>query len=85
MQCNEIFSLACEYRTTGCYSSVISAFHDYVNVNLVLQHQKTYVNDIFNNRLPQLRYMFVWNVKSVFNYIKTKWENNEDFSRKYLM
>ena len=83
MQCNKIFSLACGYRTIGCYSSVISAFHDYVNVNLVRQHQKACVNDIFNNRLSQLRYMFAWNVKSVFNYIKP--ENNEDFSRKYLM
>ena len=85
MQRNKIFSFACEYRTIGCYSSVISAFNDYVNVNLALQHQKTYANDIFDNRLPQLRYMFVWNVKSVFNYIKPKWENNEDFSRKYLI
>ena len=82
MQCNKIFNLACEYRTIGCYSSVISVFHDYKDVNLVLQHQKPCVNDISNNRLSQLRYMFVWNVKSVFNYIKPKWQNNEDFSGK---
>ena len=28
--------------------------------------------------------MFVWSVKSVINYIKTKWKNNENLSEKYL-
>ena len=28
--------------------------------------------------------MFVWNVESVINYIKTKWKNNENLSEKYL-
>ena len=39
---------------------------------------------IFSNSLAQPRYMFVWSVESVINYIKTKWKNNENLSGKYL-
>ena len=38
------------------------------------------VKGIFNNRPHQPRYMFVWSVESVINYIKTKGKNNENKS-----
>ena len=42
------------------------------------------VKGIFNNRPHQPKYMFVWSVESVINYIKTKGKNNENKSGKYL-
>ena len=42
------------------------------------------VKGIFNNRPHQPKYMFVWSVESVINYIKTKGKNSENKSGKYL-
>ena len=81
-----LFEKDYEYRTIGCHRSAMSAFHDYVDGKPVGQHPDVcaLVSEIFNNRLPQPRYMFVWSVQSVINYINTKWKNNENLSGKYL-
>ena len=69
-----LFEKGYEYRTIGCHRSAISAFQDFVNGKSVDQHPEvcSLVNEIFNNRPPLPRCMFVWSVESVINYIKTK-------------
>ena len=81
-----LFEKGYEYRTIGCHKSAISAFHDYVDGKPFGQHPEVcvLVSGIFNNRPPQPKYMFVWSVESVINYIKTNWKNNENLSGKYL-
>ena len=78
-----LFEKDYEYRTIRCHRSAISAFHDWKPVG---QHPEicAVVSGIFNNRPPQPRYMFVWSVESVINFIKNKWKNNENLSEKYL-
>ena len=81
-----LFEKGFEYRATVCHRSAISAFHEYVDGKSVGQHPDVcaLVSGIFNNRPPQPRYVFVWSVESVINYVKTKWKNNENLSEKYL-
>ena len=81
-----LFEKGYEYRTIGCHRSAIAVFHDCVDGKPVPQYQEVcaLVSGIFNNRPPQPRYVFVWSVESVINYIKTKWKNNENLSEKYL-
>ena len=69
-----LFEKGCQYRTIGCDRSAISAFHDFVGGKPVGQHPEIcfLASRIFNNRSPQPRYIFVWSVKSVIKYIKTK-------------
>ena len=69
-----LFEKGYEYRTIGCHRSAISVFHDYVDGKPFDQHPEVCapVNEISNSRLSQPRYMFVWSVESVINYIKTK-------------
>ena len=87
-----LFQNIYEYRTLECHRPAISAFHDYADGKPVGQHPEVcaLVSGIFNSRQPQPRYMFVWSVvinyiKSVINYTKTKWNNNENLSGKYLI
>ena len=82
-----LFEKSYEYRTIGCHRSPISAFHDYVAGKPIDQHPEVcvLVSGIFNNRPPQRRYMFVWSLKSVINYIKTKSKNNENLSGTFLI
>ena len=63
-----LFEKGYKYRTIGYYKSAISAC--------------ALVSGIFNKRPPQPKYMFVWSVELVINYIKTKWKNNESLSVK---
>ena len=81
-----LFEKGYEYRTIGCHKSAISAFHDFVDGKPVGQHPEVsaLVSGIFNNRPLQPRYVFVWSVESVINYIKTTWKSNENLSGKYL-
>ena len=81
-----LFEKRYEYRTIRCHKSANSAFHEYVDGKPVGQNPEVcaVVSGIFNKRPPQFRYIFVCNVESVMNYIKTKWKNNENLSEKYL-
>ena len=42
------------------------------------------VGVVFNSSPPQPRYLFIWNVKTVIDFIKSEWGNNEDLSDKCL-
>ena len=82
-----LFEKGYENRTIGCHRSAIFAFHNQVDGKPVGQHPKVYAlfsGGIFNNKPSKPRYMFVWSVESVINYIKTKWKKNENLSEKYL-
>ena len=81
-----LFGKGYECKTIGYHRSAISTFHDYVDGKPLGQHPEVcaLVSGIFNNRSPQPRYMFVWSVESVMNYIKTKCKKNEILSEKYL-
>ena len=39
---------------------------------------------VFNSRLQQPRYCFIWNVQSMIDFIKSEWGQNEDLLDKYL-
>ena len=63
-----------------------SAFRNYLERKPVgqLPEFRILVSRILINRTTQPRYMFVWSVKLVVNYMKTKWENYENLSGKCL-
>ena len=42
------------------------------------------MSGIFNGRPPKPGYLFVWNVETVVQFIKSKWRNSEELSEKNL-
>ena len=50
-----LFDAGLDYRTTGCHSSAISAYHEYNDEKPVGQHPKVCVllKGVFNKRRPQ--------------------------------
>ena len=67
-----LFEKGYKYRAIWCYRSEISAFHDCVDRKPV-GHQAevcALFSEIFNDRLFQPRYIFVWSVEPVINTLK---------------
>lgn len=64
-----------EYCIIGVHRSALSAYHTYVDDKPVGQHPLvcSLISEIFNLLPPQPKYMFVWDVQVVLNYIKSKW------------
>ena len=40
---------------------------------------------IFNSRLPQPKYCFLWSIQTVVDFIRKKWERNQELSDKFLI
>ena len=74
------------YLTINSHRSAISAYHSYVDGKPVGQHPRVcaLLTGVFNQRPPQLRYTFVWDVKIVFVYLKTNVSVNSKLSDKDL-
>ena len=61
------------YRTIGLHRSAISTYHVHVNDKPIGQHPLvcSLFSGIFNSRPPQPKYLFVWDVQEVLNFIKS--------------
>ena len=80
-----LFNLGYEYRTIGCHRSTISAYHEYVDNKPVRQHSHVcaLLKGVFNERPPQPRYVFIWDIQTVLDFVECKWSGC-DLSDKVL-
>ena len=74
------------YKTIGLHRSVISAYHVYDDDKPIGQHPLVcpLLSGIFNSHPPQLKYLFVWDVQEVLNFIKSTWGEAERLGEKEL-
>ena len=74
------------YKTTGLHGSAISAYHVHVDDKPIGQHPLvcSLLSVIINSRPPQPKYLFVWNVLEVLNFIKSTWVETDRFGEKKL-
>ena len=81
-----LFEKGLQHRTINSHRSAISAYHNYVDGKPVGQHPRVcaLLTGVFNQRPPQLRYTFVWDVKIAFVYLKTNVSVNSKLSDKDL-
>ena len=81
-----LFDAGLEYRTIGCHRSATSAYHEYIDGKLFGQHPKVcaLLKGVYNKRSPQPRYVFIWDVQIVINYIKSEWRYSEGPSDRLL-
>ena len=68
-----------EYNTIAGYRSAISVYHDTIEGFVVGQHPRVsaLLSGIFNNRPPQPKYNFIWDVKKVLDFLVTLKSDNE--------
>ena len=61
------------YRTIGLHRLAISVYHVHVDDKPIGQHPLVccLLSGIFNSRSPQPKYLFVWDVQEVLNFIKS--------------
>ena len=73
-----LFEKGLQYRTINSHRSAISAYHDHVDGKPVGKHLRVspLLTGVFNQRPPQPRYTFVWDVEIVFVYLKTNMSDN---------
>ena len=71
-----------EWRTMNNYRSAISAYHIAVEGKPVGQHPLicALLLGIFIAKPPQPRYVFIWDVEVVLNYVKNNWSDNNSLS-----
>ena len=81
-----LFNYGNEYKTINLNRSAISAFHDYIDGLPVEKHSRicSLVSGVFNLRPPKQRYMFVWDIKQVLDFLKEEFEGNDQLSDKEL-
>ena len=81
-----LFNSGFAYRTINNYRSAISAYHEYIDGKPIGKHPKvcTLVAGVFNQRPPQPRYCFIWDVEIVLKYVKTSLGKTEELSDKFL-
>ena len=74
-----LFNYGNKYRTINLHRSAISAFHEYIDGLPVEKHPQIcpLVSGVFNLRPPKPRYMFVWDVKQVLDFLKEKFGDND--------
>ena len=74
------------YRTIGLHRSAISAYHVHVDDKPIGQHPLvcSLLSGIFNSRPPQPKYLFVWDVQEVLNFIKSTWRETDRLGEKNL-
>ena len=76
-----------KYNTTGVHRSAISAYHEKGDDMPVGQHPlvTSLMAGIFNSRPPQPRYIFVWDVQVVLNFIKKDWRISSSLTDQELI
>ena len=75
------------YRTINCYRSAISAYHNLIEGKKLGVHPKVceLLTGVFNQRPPQPKYTFIWDVQVVLDYMKENWADNKIISDKHLI
>ena len=70
-----LFHLGYENRTVCCHRSEISAYYEYVDNKKVGQHPHVcaLLKGVFNERPPQPRYVFIWDIQTVLDFVKYQW------------
>ena len=81
-----MFESRYEHRTICSNRSAISALHNNIEGRSVGEHPhlSSLVKGVFNNRPPQPKYNFIWDVQLVLDYLKKELPNNSDLSDKLL-
>ena len=71
---SQLFQNGLQYRTINNYRSVIYAFHDHIQGKSVGKTSEFafLVAGVFNSRPSQPRYCFIWNVRTVTDFIKSE-------------
>ena len=75
-----------EYRKIHLYRSAISAFHEYIDSLPAGKHPRicSLASGVFNLRPPKPRYMFVWDIRQVLDFVKGKFRDNDQLSNEEL-
>ena len=70
-----LFDLGHEYRTVGFLGSAISVYHEYVDEKPVGQHPPVcaLLKGVFSERPPQPRYVFIWDIQTVLDFVECQW------------
>ena len=81
-----LFNEGRQYQTVNAHRSAISAYHNFINGKPIEKHPKVcaLLTGIFNERPPQPRYSFIWNVDVVLTYIKNSMSVNYKLFEKNL-
>ena len=81
-----LFESGYEYRTICTHRSAISALHNNIEESPVGEHLQvsSLITGVFNNRPPQPKYNFFWDVRLVPDYLKKELPNNNDLPDKLL-
>ena len=68
------------------HRSAISALHNNIEGRPVVEHLQvsSLITGVFNNRPPQHKYHFIWDIQLVLDYLKKELPNNSDLSDKLL-
>lgn len=82
----ELFKKGYEYRTICSHRSAISAFHDKIQGRPIGEHPKvsSLISGVFNEKPPQPKHTFIWDVQVVIDYIKQKFKDNRQISIRSL-
>ena len=77
-----LFEKCLQYEAINSHRSAISAYHNYVDGKPVGKHPRVcaLLTGVFNQRPPQSRYTFVWDVETVLVYLKTNMSDNSQLS-----
>ena len=83
---SELFDQGLQYRTINSHRSAISAYHTKLEGKPIGQHPHVcaLLMGVFNQRPPQPRYTFVWDVETVLRYLKSHMPENDKLSDKEL-
>ena len=81
-----LFESGYEYRTICTHRSAFSALHNNIEGRPVGEHRQvsSLITGVFNNRPPQPKYNFIWDVQLVLDYLKKELPNNNNLSDKRL-
>lgn len=76
----EPFKKGLKDNTIGSYRTAISAFHEPSDEQKVREHRRVFalMTSIFNQRPPQPKYSFMWNVETVLDYFWKLPNNNSN-------
>ena len=71
-----------ECRTNNCHRCAISVYQEYVDNKPLGQHPHVcpLLKKVFNYRPPQSRYVFIWYIQAVLDFIKWQWIGYENLS-----
>ena len=75
-----------QYQTANVHQPAISSYHNFINGEPIDKHPEIcpLLTGIFNERPPQPRKNFIWNVDVVSTYIKNNKSVNSQLSEKNL-